>query len=409
MAKRLTDTIFSKGAKDKILVADPYKIADTVSRNNIVSKLGGLAGGLTGKLGAFGSKIGKLADVKGKISAVKSKIDAVKNSSALKAIKGGIATVKKGVETARKAVGIAKNMVNGAKQIKKNLLDVKKNLASDVKAGFAGGAKNFLRENAGFMGDRLASSVSEKGFNFSNLKDSVKQDALTNTNLLKNNLKVISKDSFGNISVSRFKDKDGREFIDSAKGIKAMTGGSDDSIKVVDLEAEQAVATATGKDMVASGMSNQLKDMLANIEPENRKEVVLGIFPQAVAASDLTAIWYMLSVVPGKVICARYPDAAEMIMRNYRKPVPCTPEQEQAECAVLRDVLGLMQENWWYADRNGTAVIDITAFAEASPDALSVFRWDERFETAILLAPLFPNRAIKDQVLEYYPFVPEFG
>jgi len=82
MAKRLTDTIFSKGAKDKILVADPYKIADTVSRNNIVSKLGGLAGGLTGKLGAFGSKIGKLADVKGKISAVKSKIDAVKNSSA---------------------------------------------------------------------------------------------------------------------------------------------------------------------------------------------------------------------------------------------------------------------------------------------------------------------------------------
>ncbi|QNR51861.1 hypothetical protein Xoosp14_170 [Xanthomonas phage Xoo-sp14] len=409
MAKRLASTIFKNGAKDKLLTVDPYKIADTVSRNNIVSKLGGLAGGLTSKLGGFGSKLGKLADIKGKISAVKSKIDAVKNSAALKSIKSGIETVKKGVNTARKAVGIAKGMVNEAKKLKNNLTDIKKNLASDVKSNLSSATKSYLRENAGFLGDRLASSVSEKGFNFSNLKDSVKQDALGNTNLLKNNLKVISKDALGDIQISRFKDKDGREFIDSAKGIKALTGGSDDSIKVIDLEAEQAVATATGKDMVATGMSNQLKDMLANIEPESRKEVVLGIFPEAAAVCDLTAIWYMLSVVPGKVICARYPDACEMIMRNYRKPIPCTPEQEQTECATLRDVLGLMQENWWYADRNGTAVIDITAFSEASGDALTVFRWDDRFETAIMLAPLLPPVSIKDQVLEYYPFAPEFG
>lgn len=126
--------------------------------------------------------------------------------------------------------------------------------------------------------------------------------------------------------------------------------------------------------------------------------------PTVIAYSDLSTATTLIDRLGVNQVIADAPAMAQELLSTYKMPQGTTSAQYATRYSELKSVLDTIQPGWGHVDRNGTSIVDLGMFANASPDAIIILGTQVEWSAALKIAGLYtPARNLVEVGRKMYP------
>lgn len=126
--------------------------------------------------------------------------------------------------------------------------------------------------------------------------------------------------------------------------------------------------------------------------------------PTVIAYCDLDTATQLIDRLGVNQVIADAPAMAQQLISTYRMPSGTTSDQYTLRYTELKAVLDILQPGWGRVNRNGTDIIDLGMFANASADAMVVLNTQSEWSPALKIARFYtPARDLVTVGREMYP------
>ena len=196
--------------------------------------------------------------------------------------------------------------------------------------------------------------------------------------------------------------------LDNTRGIfnliNRVTGDSDIA-QLLDVGAEASVLHGIVSEAIRLGLPSAVDTVIQKSKNAKAAQAaLLNNVSGALYASDLDTLNLMLSKIGVGGILAKVPDAAERLLQSYRFPAGTTPSQYPTLYTTLTGILDQLKPGWGTYTRNGNTVGDLTLFARASQDAITLFKTQTVYKEAATIASTFLPVSLPKLGKTLYPY-----
>lgn len=192
-------------------------------------------------------------------------------------------------------------------------------------------------------------------------------------------------------------------------GLKTILG-SDVITNVIDTTAQMGFLTTMLDYSVNYGMADAIKSIIAKLNESkyyNRLALpsIVGSFNTAILMGDLDTVESMIDSVGANTLLAYYPNAVNLILRNYAFKNETTVFEYDALLEQLLRVLVSLNPEWATRTKNGESVSSLTVFQNIGRSARTLLMRDESYRTAIMVAPTYPPATKLTLLKKFYPMI----
>lgn len=250
--------------------------------------------------------------------------------------------------------------------------------------------------------DRVVAMFEDGAFDFSNLKESVKNatfDALESAVPQEGTLKYLAD---GVLHVAKTGD------VPNAKELLLSLGeivGETEALKLVDLGLESAIAEALVDDIIDMGMPELIGYLEKNASDSSvTHSMSRHKIRKAARTGNLDFTMRLLGHVGPKVAMSDNPDLVEVVLESYRYP-DTTPIDYDVEYTRLKDFLVLLNPAW--AD-GGRSDIDgwLQPFIRVSDDAMELFvqrASESKYRTQAIIGSHYRDNEMAKLTKTFFP------
>ena len=363
---KLSDTLFSAGPRSDLLTVDAYGIKDSNILNNLVGKISGFdTGALESFRGGSGLTGGLLNLVTGG------------SGGRLGGALGGLTSGGLGG-----LVGGAGGLGSLAGGFSLNT----QNLTSRVMSSL-GGSQGILRSLSSGLGASLT-----QGFNLTNLVG-----AGGGADIFRR-VEYAVGSTIANFAPGNLTDAQGIIQL-----VNRLTGDSD-LAELYDVGAEATLLSGVFHEVIRYGIPDAISTMVTQASTSQAADYALrSNIIAAVTYSNLDVVELMVDELGVNRVTADMPQAARLLLKNYRLPAGTTLAGQAAAKTKLVNILDKLQPGWGYYNRNGEEVVDLTLFTEASEDAIILLKTIPELYVTATIASTYPPQVMLTQLRSMYP------
>lgn len=197
--------------------------------------------------------------------------------------------------------------------------------------------------------------------------------------------------------------------LTSAKGVFNLMGkicGDSQFFQAVDLGAQSNLFTSLVDQAIRLGVPDAIDKLIEKSRDRSVTDTaLLNNIDTALRAGDVRTVNLIASTMGDGRVRAQVPQAARVLLANWRIPAKKKENDYPALWAELKATLDRIHPGWETVDRNGVAVTDLTVFSLASEDVRKVASTDAAMRVMSTIAGAYESRNLMETALQQYPLL----
>lgn len=180
--------------------------------------------------------------------------------------------------------------------------------------------------------------------------------------------------------------------------------GNRNTIGFLDVGPSSLALTSLTGTLIGMGLGIAVNELMNSSKSDTVTKTALAAnLGAAIQASDLDTVQLCISKLGVGGVLTQIPNAALLLMTQYRLPAKATVAGYPALWTKLKGILVQLDPNWATGTRGGATLGSLAYFAAASADALTLARTEATYLTASLIGKGFPSTDLLTALRSQYP------
>jgi hypothetical protein len=174
----------------------------------------------------------------------------------------------------------------------------------------------------------------------------------------------------------------------------------------MDIGASSALMSVVMQEAITLGIGGVVPALIASsMNDQVASNALKANTSYAVNKCDLATVNTISASLGAGYVLSQVPNAAAVMLANYRFPLGATTAQYTALYNTLITTLDSVDPLWWITTRHGHSISDLTPFVTISSDAKKLFHSQAAYQLEIIIAASYPTRGLVDLAKEQYPYM----